>query len=206
MSKPTGRPTGRPRNTGRSRVGERHGSLKVIESAGYDDKLRDSLWLVLCDCGAMRVMRSKWFGHDSTCGLGCVKRGTKPFDADKSLVMAKASEYRRSAKRRKLLWLLTNEQVRYLLFAQCAYCGIEPALGIDRVNSLHGYWISNCVPCCKICNRAKLDMSMLDFRNWIIKVFENVCNWPTPESFQGSPLDPIQMRISSRSGSVTDTK
>lgn len=44
--------------------------------------------------------------------------------------------------------------------------------GIDRVDSLTGYILSNCVPCCYICNRAKSDMSHQEFMNWLDQILE----------------------------------
>jgi hypothetical protein len=35
--------------------------------------------------------------------------------------------------------------------------------GIDRVDSSKGYVLDNCVPCCKMCNRMKLNHSTQDF-------------------------------------------
>ena len=43
--------------------------------------------------------------------------------------------------------------------------------GIDRVNSEKGYVKNNVVPCCKVCNIAKHNMSQNDFFNWINKVY-----------------------------------
>lgn len=45
--------------------------------------------------------------------------------------------------------------------------------GIDRVNNDIGYIKNNCIPCCKICNRAKNSMSYDDFLNWIKILVKN---------------------------------
>lgn len=42
--------------------------------------------------------------------------------------------------------------------------------GIDRKNNDLGYDIHNCVTCCKICNRAKNDMSYEEFMDWIMNI------------------------------------
>jgi hypothetical protein len=49
--------------------------------------------------------------------------------------------------------------------------------GLDRVNNKKGYVKSNIVPCCKICNRAKGDLTLKDFFSWIKKLKEH-CNGP----------------------------
>jgi hypothetical protein len=36
-----------------------------------------------------------------------------------------------------------------------------------------GYTIENVVPCCKRCNQAKSDQSVVDFLAWIRRVYEH---------------------------------
>lgn len=86
----------------------------------------------------------------------------------------------RNAVSRQINWELTDEQFYDLVSRECHYCGTPPMQqvrivreerrlskeklnGIDRVNSDLGYVISNCVPCCKNCNFAKLTFSEQDF-------------------------------------------
>jgi hypothetical protein len=45
--------------------------------------------------------------------------------------------------------------------------------GIDRLNKNKGYIIQNCVSCCKICNRAKSDMT---YNKWL-KYLKNLKNY-----------------------------
>jgi hypothetical protein len=47
--------------------------------------------------------------------------------------------------------------------------------GIDRVVPDKGYVYDNCVPCCKYCNRAKSDLTTEQFKNLIIKIYNNYC-------------------------------
>lgn len=44
------------------------------------------------------------------------------------------------------------------------------ANGIDRVNNLLGYVISNCVPCCEMCNRSKGTNTAQEYLNHCRKV------------------------------------
>ena len=48
--------------------------------------------------------------------------------------------------------------------------------GIDRVDSNQNHTIDNSVPCCVYCNKAKLDRSINDFYQWIIKLYININN------------------------------
>lgn len=34
----------------------------------------------------------------------------------------------------------------------CYYCSRTPSCGVDRINSEHGHWSSNVLPCCEKCN------------------------------------------------------
>ena len=42
--------------------------------------------------------------------------------------------------------------------------------GIDRYDNNIGYTLQNCVPCCWICNRAKLNLSAKVFNEWIERI------------------------------------
>ena len=48
--------------------------------------------------------------------------------------------------------------------------------GIDRINNKVGYVLKNCVSCCKNCNRAKSDLSIENFNNWIKNLSINYGN------------------------------
>jgi len=45
--------------------------------------------------------------------------------------------------------------------------------GIDRIDSSKGYELNNVVPCCKNFNSAKMELSIEQFKNHIIKIYEN---------------------------------
>lgn len=88
-------------------------------------------------------------------------------------------------------WHLTKAELRYYCENRCYYCNTEPYTtlspkhggrlgaftynGIDRLDSKLGYTLDNCVPCCVICNRAKLDHSVSDFYAWVNRVCNNLC-------------------------------
>lgn len=42
--------------------------------------------------------------------------------------------------------------------------------GLDRINSSRRHEIDNVVPCCKYCNNAKKNMSLEDFKKWILRI------------------------------------
>lgn len=89
--------------------------------------------------------------------------------------------YRESAKRRKLEFSITTEDLRELSKMNCNYCGIEPRQimhekdangpyihnGLDRIDPLKGYTKENITTCCKNCNRAKSDMTKEEWVSYI---------------------------------------
>ena len=65
--------------------------------------------------------------------------------------------YKQGAKKRGFLWELTKEEAALFWEVPCEYCGNTiNGLGIDRVDSSVGYILSNCVPCCTMCNIMKM--------------------------------------------------
>ena len=44
--------------------------------------------------------------------------------------------------------------------------------GIDRIDSNKGYLMDNVVPCCRYCNSAKNDMSVIDFKKFISRIYK----------------------------------
>jgi 5-methylcytosine-specific restriction endonuclease McrA len=116
---------------------------------------------------------------------------TDPITKDKLKFLNKRyiiSKYR--AKTANLSFLLSKEEFGRMMKSKCHYCGFDNSNvvynknksekflcnGIDRIDSNIGYISTNCVPCCKICNRAKLTTYYKDFvlkMNNIWKRFSN---------------------------------
>jgi hypothetical protein len=99
-------------------------------------------------------------------------------------------------------YALTDLQFELLSHAECFYCGIPPSSefrshvrfgpkkhccnkcpgcfyyhGLDRVDSSRGYEVGNVVPCCRLCNTAKMDMSVTDFLRHSELMFANLSFW-----------------------------
>ena len=81
---------------------------------------------------------------------------------------------RSSAKSRGLNINLDIAKYQYLIDNGCEFCGIdlinEKGYCLDRVDNKKGYNIKNIVACCKVCNRAKNNMSVEDFFQWVNKI------------------------------------
>ena len=82
------------------------------------------------------------------------------------------NEYKARAKKGEMEFELSTEEFTNLVCQECHYClqFIKTINGIDRVDSNIGYVLSNCVPCCWICNNMKKDMSYEEFIAHIRKI------------------------------------
>lgn len=136
-----------------------------------------------CGCG---------HGHNKQTGQIRTKRTSKE-SAEHYLLI----RFRKDAKERKIIWNLSPKRAIQLIYDNCVYCGVEPGLkcfplkhyglsqtktleatltrnGIDRIDSSKGYEEGNVVTCCETCNKAKLEMSVEDFKSWIIRVYTHM--------------------------------
>jgi hypothetical protein len=71
--------------------------------------------------------------------------------------------YKNNARRRGILWELTDAQAVWLMRQRCAYCGKAVAAGIDRAKNEYGYTTLNSVPCCFPCNSLKSNRTIKAF-------------------------------------------
>ena len=75
--------------------------------------------------------------------------------------------YTRNARVSGIQFDLTLEDFKNIIFKDCTYCGAKPKNvsernrnlrlhnGIDRMDNSMGYFITNIVPCCSVCNSIK---------------------------------------------------
>lgn len=128
---------------------------------------------------------------------GPYKTGTKrcKYDIEGAKVRYLMIAYKKSAKKRGISFNLTFEEFAELIKGDCEYCGTAPNTtvnilknhelseekvkqgvmtynGIDRVDSSKGYKPGNVVPCCERCNKAKLEMTVEEFEDWIARVYK----------------------------------
>ena len=82
--------------------------------------------------------------------------------------------YKSHAKSRGLCFELSYEQFESFNGKHCIYCGdILKRVGIDRHDNKIGYVLSNCKPCCTVCNRMKRDYDVDFFYEKIEKIYMN---------------------------------
>lgn len=166
-------------------IGDRFGRLVVTKRNGYHispsgDKV--IMWLCQCDCGNTTLVRTTHLTHNLTKSCGCLRAEQKRTKdkIEESAIKKVIREYKVNARKRNLEWCLSYPQVREIVTKKCYYCGAENSSqkygffhnGIDRVDNDLGYTPENVVPCCKVCNYAKNNMSQNDFFSWVLRVAE----------------------------------
>ncbi|MGH7975009.1 MAG: hypothetical protein ACREBR_05760 [bacterium] len=100
------------------------------------------------------------------------------------------SVYKESAKNRNLPFKLVLEDFEnWLGKTNCYYCTeFIPTVGLDRYDNdqLIGYTKENVVPCCRICNRMKMDLTIEMFQKKIELIYNNLSEVTTHGVSSGS--------------------
>jgi len=173
-------------------TGNRHGRLTVLTRAGSSKEGR-ARWLCRCDCGNEVEADGRDLRRGGVRSCGClfleaqVARASLPEGV--GMFRALMRNWKRGAKKRGLVWALTEDQARELTSQPCFYCGGLPSQhwgsyhhryngvymynGLDRVDNARGYEIDNVVPCCFVCNRAKGGLPQTEFLEWIVQAYKH---------------------------------
>lgn len=172
-------------------VGKIFDSLTVLEYDHSENRgtYSRAYWKCRCECGNIKIIRTDNLTRGKTRSCGCLPNLGNPgyrtsigYGAFNKLF----HNYKKSAKDRGLAFELSKDDVKSLMAKPCEYCGSEPMSyyepknvnggfiynGIDRVDSSKGYIHDNVVPCCGFCNRAKIDLSVDEFKSWIKRLIE----------------------------------
>ena len=77
------------------------------------------------------------------------------------------SEFRRPARRRKIMVEVTERHYMTLIKQPCGYCGNTRGkgrrIGVDRVQNDQHYTTENTIACCAVCNFMKRDLGVRAF-------------------------------------------
>ena len=163
------------------------GYLNVIKET--DKRIKGAkVWLCRCKCGNYKEVKTDYLQQGWTKSCGCYKKlkcleqlsiaTLNNSKMQQDILTSKFNTLKRSysggAKKRKLKFSLNDETLFGLINQPCHYCGFQSFnksqnikssvysdvfIGINRIDNKLGYYTANCVPCCKICNRAKGSMS-----------------------------------------------
>lgn len=159
------------RTRGKFKVGYKQGLWTIVD---YPYKSKKAL--LRCDCGyeAWKFLSNLSSRNSQGCRSCMIKT-----PEHKTYLMVL-----RTASRRSIKWEISEEDWIKISSQDCFYCGAKPSNiikdygyvynGIDRVDSSKHYYLTNVVPCCKICNIAKSDLSQKDFYLWIKRVYGKV--------------------------------
>lgn len=176
---------------------QRFGRLIVIEKSIYRTKNRCFKWKCLCDCGQIKYIDGSSLKNGNTKSCGCLAKeinsklhkGRQVHNAYKDKTQSSFNflfyRYKQSALKRNIKFDLTKEQFKIFTQQNCFYCNKSPGQisrnvdavghykynGIDRKDNNIGYIINNCVPCCKICNRAKDILTIHQFFDHIKQIY-----------------------------------
>lgn len=184
---------GKIKSCGCSRIkdltGQRFGRWAVIRISG---KRRNNslLWECHCDCGNVGYITGAHLvrGDSRSCGCLAAELAKEKYSLPDGVAAFNSlyGSYRDGAKKRGYKFNLTKKEFRELTEQDCYYCGTSPSQihingknggyvynGVDRLDNNKGYFLSNCVPCCKTCNFAKSEMTQDEFANWIYSVYHN---------------------------------
>lgn len=166
-------------------IGRKYKKLEVVEFLRVSEHSKP-VYKFKCDCGNFTeaVLNNVIFGKTGSCGcfkteyISRTKR--KPIE---DLVLTVVMDSMTSKKRNKIV-TLTKEDLKYLVFSPCHYCGNTGSNtfknkdgrsikynGVDRVDNNRGYEKDNVVPCCKFCNIAKSVMSYDEFKQWLSEAY-----------------------------------
>jgi hypothetical protein len=180
---------------------KRIGSL-VFEYRLSSKEQRGVLWRAKCDCGRQIDIVSSRVQNQKHPSCGCMRPVAFSKNPKLRTLENRLRMYKQRAKRDCIGWSLTDEEFFDIIQQNCSYCGQSPdneinayktsrheqvrshaaqqqhkrgaikVNGVDRINSMLGYFVMNCVPCCRYCNYAKRERSHDDFMQWINRLIE----------------------------------
>lgn len=179
-------------------IGQIFRRLTVTSFSHLDKKLRSQFWHCKCECGKECVLSTAALrrANKPTHSCGCFRKDAvvlSGFDFNrKEIGMANINSlfytYKKTAKKRNLVFNISKEHFIKLTSQNCHYCGVEPKQihtkketngayiynGLDRMDNGLGYEIENIVSCCKTCNYAKRIMSYQEFLEWIKRAYNHL--------------------------------
>ena len=149
---------------------------KVKESRGLVTKFKKR-WKKCTKCGRNWPITAEYFhrckrnkdGYDNQCKF-CRNRIRRENQTEES----KFTSYEYEAKQRNLEFEISYNEFVKLISLPCRYCGAkpDPYNGIDRIDNSKGYIKGNCVSCCICCNRMKLAMTLKEFAEQIVEMYD----------------------------------
>lgn len=175
----------------RDLTGRKFGKLTVTSFNSLNN--HRVFWNCICDCNNSTIISSGNLLTKKTKSCGCLrtKNLSHKSNKDRTGFTILYRSYKTQAKRRGYEFLLSEDEAHEFFQKRCFYCNDLPSNvsiqkevknksiireshyiynGIDRIDNNVGYNFTNCVPCCKICNKMKSNYNLNDFYNHIEKI------------------------------------
>lgn len=182
------------------KIGDKFGKLEILEilptKSGIPVKLR-----CLCHaCNSETIISGHNQGMKKRKSCGCQQRNSKlwkrkgainrpwQLPSGESARRNVLYSYKRGAEKRKVPFLLTEEEFNNLIIGNCFYCGDSLTslkkgqgktsgdfkyTGIDRIDSHKGYDNKNSISCCWMCNNMKSNYDQKLFLRQVEKIWKN---------------------------------
>ncbi len=172
--------------------GDRIGLLTLISRVGTNKDGRP-LFRFKCDCGGEKITIWK-----KTRSCGCLQMNVRMsngrarrLDFGVAAFNNLYAAYRYGAVKRGLSFVISRVEFYKLTQKNCVYCGKPPSQvrkkmggcngdfvynGIDRIDNARGYEVDNVASCCKMCQNAKRDYSVLEFLEWVKRISDFQCS------------------------------
>lgn len=158
---------------------EKFNKLTAVEEVGKT-KHGSILWKFKCDCGNEATSIGSQVKKGIITSCGCARKTKNNLQ---SLQKNMFSDYKKRAEYKKMDFDIDFKEFSKITQQNCHYCSVEPELrtrkftdyanGVDRIDSSMGYTTNNIVPCCKICNMAKSNLSYDDFMTWVNRLIKH---------------------------------
>jgi hypothetical protein len=174
-------------------TGQQFGKLIALRPTSKRSSQKAIIWECKCTACGVTVNRSSIkLRANEINSCGCLEH-SRPVRSEKgeSGFNALYSSYKSAAKTRKYTFELTKKQFKRLTKDNCTYCNTSPNSisigslgaarehgkykynGVDRVDNTQGYYLSNCVTCCAMCNKMKMNYTLDEFVNKITEIYNN---------------------------------
>jgi hypothetical protein len=173
--------------TGRLTVTDVFEIRKEVDKHGVQKSC--TYWKCICECGNYSYVSTRRLRTGQTKSCGCLlydyQHKIHALPKNQSSKNYLFYVYKQTAKKRNISFKLNKDQFESLISEDCLYCGTHPNTikkirnsiflynGIDRVDNTCGYEPDNCVPCCKVCNRSKSDMTKEEFLAWVSRIYKH---------------------------------
>lgn len=175
--------------------GEKIGVWDVIEFVEHRSN-GHYYWKVQCiNCKAEWIKETSHINKQ----YGC--RNCRQFSQGQTGLKNLFTTYNGHARRKSREFNLTIDEFQALTSGNCYFCNAKPSQviannarnpnkishwgdytynGIDRLDNTIGYIKSNCISCCGICNWAKSNRSVDEFKSYIRNICKNAVEGTIP--------------------------